>query len=518
MTTYNVALNEGIDYDAFWWEIETDGSGSVYVPQRGVDIVNERPTSLRQCWYELTDDEADKLRQDPRVYCVEIPPDFRTDIEIAPSSSQTGLYYKSPGTNPANTLGINWGLFRLNSTTMNAPGASGTLTYNYPLDGTGVDFVIQDSGCQVDHPEFTDAAGVTRVQQIDWYTASGVTGTMPSFAQFYADTDGHGTHCTGIAAGKTYGRAKNARIYVMTVSGLNGGGTTGISPTDVFDCIKGWHINKPVDPALGYKRPTVVNMSWSYISTFSSITGGNYRGTVWTGTSKQAIYGMIGNASNRYGVRVDSVDVDVAELLAAGVVLCGAAGNYYQTLDVPGGLDYNNYFDQTGVGQRFYMRGGSPATTEGVICVGNVSTVADTPEEKSSSSESGPRVDVWAPGTNIVSTCSTTNAFGATTAYPFNASYLIMSISGTSMASPNVAGLAAQLLQVYPTATPAQIRQKIIDTSTANMLYTTGLSTDYSNDRSLHGGPNRYAYQAFNTASGGNVSGSVSVNNTSMRT
>jgi hypothetical protein len=54
MTTYNVALNEGIDYDAFWLEIETDGSGSVYVPQRGVDVVNERPTSLRQCWYELS--------------------------------------------------------------------------------------------------------------------------------------------------------------------------------------------------------------------------------------------------------------------------------------------------------------------------------------------------------------------------------------------------------------------------------------------------------------------------------
>jgi len=517
MTTYNVALKEGVDYDAFWTEIETDGSGSVYVPQRGVDIVNARPTSLRQCWYDLTDSEADKLRNDPRVYCVEIPPEFRTDIEIAPSASQTGLYYKSPGTNPADNLGINWGLFRLNSTTMNTTGASGTLTYNYPLDGTGVDFVVQDSGCQVDHPEFTDAAGVTRVQQIDWYTASGVTGTMPSFAQFYADTDGHGTHCCGIAAGKTYGRAKNARIYVMTVSGLNGVGTTGLPVTDVFDCIKGWHNNKTVDPALGYKRPTVVNMSWSYINTFSSINGGVYRGTVWSGSTIQPSYGMIGNASLRFGIRVDSVDVDVAELLAAGVVLVGAAGNYYQTLDVLGGPDYDNYFNQTST-PKYYMRGGSPASAVGVICVGNVSTIADTPEEKSGDSESGPRVDVWAPGTNIVSTTSTTNAFGATTAYPFNSNYKIMSISGTSMASPQVAGLAAQLLQVYPTATPAQIRQKVIDTSTANMLYTTGLSTDYSDSRSLHGGPNRYAYQAFNTASGGNVAGPVTTSNTGIRT
>jgi subtilisin family serine protease len=515
MTTYNVALKEGVDYDAFWTEIETNGSGSTYVPQRGVDIVNARPTSLRQCWYELTEAEALKLQDDSRVYCVEIPPEFRTDIEIALSASQTGLYYKSAGTNPANSLGINWGLFRLNSTTMNTTGASGTLTYNYPLDGTGVDFVVQDSGCQVDHPEFQDAAGVTRVQQIDWFSASGIAGTMP--ANFYTDYGGHGTHCTGIAAGKTYGRAKNARIYVMTVTGLNVAPTNGISVTNVFDCIKGWHNNKTVDPALGYKRPTVVNMSWGYINTFSSINGGNYRGTPWAGSVIQPSYGMIGDGSSQFGIRVDSVDVDVAELLAAGVVLVGAAGNYYQTVDVLGGLDYDNYFNQTST-PKYYMRGGSPMCATGVICVGNISTIADTPEEKSGSSESGPRVDVWAPGTNIVSTASTTNVYGSTTAYPFNSNYKIMSISGTSMASPNVAGLAAQLLQVYPTATPAQIRQKIIDTSTANMVYTTGLSTDYSDTRSLHGGPNRYAYQAFNTASGGNVAGPVTTSNTGIST
>jgi subtilisin family serine protease len=227
---------------------------------------------------------------------------------------------------------------------------------------------------------------------------------------------------------------------------------------------------------------------------------------------------MIGGYQERFGIKVDSVDVDVAELLAAGVVLVGSAGNYYQTLAVPGGLDYNNYFNSTIEGPLYYMRGGSPSASTGVICVGNVSTVADTPEEKAGSSESGPRVDVWAPGTNIVSTVSTINDFGATAAYPFNASYRIASISGTSMASPNVAGLAAQLLQVYPTATPAQIRQKIIDTSIANMLYTTGLSTDYSNTRSLHGGPNRYAYQAFNTASGANITGAATTSNTSLRT
>ncbi len=166
------------------------------------------------------------------------------------------------------------------------------------------------------------------------------------------------------------------------------------------------------------------------------------RGGFWAGSSLQPSYGMIGNASLRFGIRVDSVDVDVAELLAAGVVLVGAAGNYYQTIDVLGGLDYDNFFNQ-GATPLYYMRGGSPASATGVICVGNVSTGTDTPEEKLGSSESGPRVDVWAHGTNIVSTTSTTNDFGATTAYPLNSNYKIMSISGTSMASPQVAGLAA---------------------------------------------------------------------------
>lgn len=515
MTTYNLALKEGIDYDAFWTEIETDGSGSTYVPQRSVDIVNARPSSLRQCWYDLTDDEAEKLRNDPRVFCVEIPPEHRTDIKIQNNAEQTGLYYKSPGTNPANNLGINWGLFRLNSTTNNTPGASGTLTYNYPIDGTGVDFVIQDSGCQVDHPEFTDAAGVTRVQQIDWFAASGIVGTMP--ANFYTDNDGHGTHCTGIAAGKTYGRAKNARIYVMTVNGLARSPTNGIDVSNVFDCIKGWQNNKPIDPATGYKRPTVVNMSWSYINTFTNINGGVYQGTPWAGTTKQTQYGMIGNGSGYWGTPVTSVDVDVAELLAAGVVLVGAAGNYYQTIDTLDGTNYNNYYNDTVYSiSRYYMRGGSPACAPGVICVGNISTATDTPERKNSSSESGPRVDVWAPGTNIVSTTSNTNVFGAITPYPFNNAFKIMSISGTSMASPNIAGLAAQLLQIYPTATPAQIRQKIIDTSTVGVLYDAGSPSDYSNNQILHGGPNRVGYQALNTSASGGITGPVRMTNTGL--
>lgn len=519
MTTYNVALNEGVDYDQFWNEIETDGSGNTYVPQRGIEIVNERPTSLRQCWYDLTQEEADRLRNDPRVYCVEIPPEFRTDLKVDHCATQTGLYYKESGTNPTNNLGINWGLFRLNSTTNNTTSTtSGTLNYDFPLDGSGVDVVIQDSGCQVDHPEFTDANGVSRVQQIDWYAASGISGTMPS--NFYTDYDGHGTHCTGIAAGKTYGRAKNARIYVMSVSGLTQSPTGGISYTQAFDLIKGWHNNKPVDPTTGYKRPTVVNMSWTFYDVFSSLQSVTYRGTTYPVSGLNSAYGMI---TSNYCSHVASVDVDVAECIAAGVVMVGAAGNFYQINDEPGGTDYNNYWTGTSgipvFPDNYYMRGGSPVCNPGVIVVGSVDNIyqSGTLERKIGYSNSGPRIDVYAPGTAIVSTTSNTNVFGATTAYPFDSSFKIMSISGTSMASPNVAGLAAQLLQIWPTATPAQIRQKIIDVSATNVLYDTGLSTDYTNYNSLHGSVNRFAYQPYNAATNATVNaGSGTFTNITM--
>ena len=77
---YIVSLNKGVDYDAFWNEIENDGSGSTYIPYRPVDILNVRPLTQRACNYALTDEEAEKLRNDDRVSSVEIPPNQRDDV------------------------------------------------------------------------------------------------------------------------------------------------------------------------------------------------------------------------------------------------------------------------------------------------------------------------------------------------------------------------------------------------------------------------------------------------------
>jgi subtilisin family serine protease len=202
------------------------------------------------------------------------------------------------------------------------------------------------------------------------------------------------------------------------------------------------------------------------------------------------------------------------ELIAEGVVVCVAAGNYYQKIDVSGGLDYNNYYNSF----VYYNRGSSPMAAEAII-VGNIGNAINTGKEvKNSSSESGPRVDIYAPGTNIMSTCSTSNEFGGyVTTYPNNTSFKIMNISGTSMASPQVAGVSALLLQVHPHATPAQIRQLIKDSSVADMVYSTGLDNDYTNGSSIKGSVNRTLLSKFNTGTSVTTSGPISFNNTGVR-
>ena len=93
----------------------------------------------------------------------------------------------------------------------------------------------------------------------------------------------------------------------------------------------------------------------------------------------------------------------------------------------------------------------SPARASGVITVA-ASTSTDA---KASFSNYGSYVELYAPGQNITSTWlnSGTNT-----------------ISGTSMASPHVAGVAALYLAYYPTATPATVSSWIITNATTGVI------------------------------------------------
>ena len=502
---YIVSLKMGVDYDQFWHEMETNTNQHPYVPDHSVDIINNRPGSTLSCHYSLTDQEANLLRNDPRVYSLEIPPDQRTDIEIGFNAVQTGNFTKTY-TSTGNFK--NWGLRRcIDYADPYNGGLSATGDYTYFYDGTGVDIVIQDSGIQVDHPEFNDALGNNRVQQINWYTASGLPGTQS--VNHYRDFDGHGTHVAGIASGKTFGWGKNSRIYSLKVRGLEGAGDldpvsglgSGIVISDCFDVIKQWHNNKPIDPILGVKRPTVVNMSWGYSTSYTNIIGGNYRGTPWTDTVVRNDYGMVGRPSGlfrRGNVRVGSVDADIAELVAAGVHVVIAAGNNYEKIDSPGGLDYNNYWTSSSSGNIYYHRGSSPYNEDAVIVASIKETTLQPLETKSEFSNHGPGVTISAPGSYIMSATSQTNAYTGV-AYAENAAYKQVNISGTSMASPQVAGVISLYLQQNPASTPAQVKSWLTSTTVLGQdrIYSTGLNNDYVNQQSIWGGNQNYLFSPF---------------------
>lgn len=496
MKEYIVTLKAGVNCDDFYDQM-VESSKLDHVPERLVQIANERPLSERNTHYYLTDQEAEVLKNDPRVLAVEIPPDQREDIKIGLNAVQNGNFGKTES-NSGNF--INWGLLRsaFSSNIFSSTNFPSTSSYNFHLDGDGVDVVVHDSGLQVDHPEFNDYNEKTRVQQINWYASSGVPGTQNP--NFYRDFYGHGTHVCGIMAGINYGWAKNATIYSLKVSGLEGPGDagTGIPVIDCFDVVKGWHNNKPTDPITGKKRPTIVNMSWGYSTSYVNLTGGNYRGSNWVGIVPNSSYGMA-NITGEVSVRIASVDTDLEELIDAGVTVCIAAGNSYFKIDSNGGLDYNNWFGKSGGSQVYYHRGSSPYSEKAIIvgCVDSqIYPIYPFPEKKVNFSNSGPGVDVFSPGTYIMSSASDTNIIGSSNYY-FNSSFKQSNISGTSMACPQVAGVCALYAGLNPGVIPSEIKNFIITNSAKDMLYATAYSNDYDVLISLWGGENRYLYFPF---------------------
>ena len=215
------------------------------------------------------------------------------------------------------------------------------------------------------------------------------------------DCYGHGTHVAGTLGGANYGVAKSVSLVAVRVLDCSGYGTwDGVIAG--IDWVRYYHAT-----------PAVANLSLG-------------------------------------GGAVQAVDDAIANLVASGVTVVVAAGNW---------SDNACYY--------------SPARAPSAITVGATNQY----DQQAWFSDWGSCVDVYAPGEGITSAW----LYGGTN-----------TIDGTSMATPHVAGAAALYLQDHPYASPAEVTNAIVGSASPYRLSSLGA-----------GSPNLLLYTYLTPSGGG---------------
>ncbi|WP_082332148.1 S8 family peptidase [Idiomarina abyssalis] len=119
----------------------------------------------------------------------------------------------------------------------------------------------------------------------------------------------------------------------------------------------------------------------------------------------------------------------------------------------------------------------SPASAPDALTVG----ATEKDDDRASYSNYGTCLDLFAPGSNILSATNSSNTASARK-------------YGTSMAAPHVAGAVANYLEKNPTATPADVRKGIVDNASLNKVNGPG-----------SGSPNRLLYSRVHNANAPSV-------------
>ena len=301
------------------------------------------------------------------------------------------------------------------------------------LTGQGVTVGIVDSGCDASHPDLADHVvhnvKLISGEYVNLAPDSSNTIVIPFEMGPYQNSDlgsGHGTHVAGIVAadsttdptGRRYGVAPDAELVCLAIGEVLFTTAVVTAYDHLLDQPDLWGVD-------------VINNSW-------------------------------GNSFRQFDPR-DPVAVVTRAVADLGVVVVFAAGNSgYENAEMS-----LNPFSQapwvfsTAAGNLAYQRG--DFSSNGLIFDNSEGV---QPGAGGHTVFLGDRIGIYhpdftAPGVSISSTCATSGA--AILACP---PYGNRSASGTSMASPHVAGAAAVLLQANPALTASQIRSALQATAT----------------------------------------------------
>jgi serine protease AprX len=297
----------------------------------------------------------------------------------------------------------------------------------FGYDGAGIGIAVVDSGITSWHDDLAAVNGGQRIERfVDFVTGS----------EFPYDDYGHGTHVAGIIAGNGFD---------------SGGARTGIAPASRLVALK-------VLDGSGQGRISDVIAALDYLS-----------------THRQALNIRIANLSIAAGVyesyNTDPLTLAARRLVQQGIVVVAAAGNRGRN---PNGRDA--YGGITAPGNAPWVLTVGASTHMGTTDRGDDGMAAFSSRGPAAIDDLA-KPDVVAPGVGIGSLSDPASAF-----YSTKAQYLLsgtvatpslpyLSLSGTSMATPVVAGTVALMLQANPSLTPNAVKAILQFTSQAHSDY-----------------------------------------------
>ena len=276
------------------------------------------------------------------------------------------------------------------------------------FDGTGVTVAVLDTGIDPHHEAFT---GVELVQRD--FTGGG-----------NGDQDGHGTHC----AGTFFGRA---------VNGLRIGVAPGIPRALIGKVIGG--------PSGGSSEVVCEAMLWAY-----------QKGAIVIAMSLAIDFpGFVEKLVHENGLRIAQATSIALDSYGANVRLferlasfLGAGASFSQTLLIVAAAGNESGRDET---PSFEVSVAPPAAAPGIVAVG---ALGQTDNGLAIAPFSNTRATIAAPGVNV----NSARAGGG-----------IRTSSGTSMATPHVAGVAAlwvQKLKAQGSLNPVLLFARIVASGT----------------------------------------------------